>query len=480
MKHAKKLVSILLVLAMALTLSVAAFAAAGDPGTIKIENALTNTEYNAYKIFDLEFDNENDIYTYTIETGSPWYSTVSAFIAKTEGISLKTKDADTMIVEATDAFDEAAAAEFAKELKAANVTATADATLNATNGYTASVPYGYYFVDSNLGTLCELRNTNPTATISEKNEVPEIKKEVQEDSDSKWGAKNDADLGQVVDFKATIKVKTGAENYVMHDKMSDGLTFDSSTVKVFVDNTAITAGADTFTVKTSDLEHNDCDFEIVFSNAWIADKAGKDIVVEYSATVNENAVIAGEGNPNETWLDYGEEFSTEESVTTTFVWEFGVSKVIAGTTTPLAGAKFTLSKSENGTPLTFTQAGTVYTYSAAGSVTEFETTDSGKFSVKGLDADTYYLTETEAPAGYNKLNAPIKVVINNDGKVFFDDETTADADKIVEVENNTGTQLPETGGMGTTVLYVIGALLVVGAIVLLVSKKRMSMAEAAE
>ena len=479
MKHAKKLVSILLVLAMALTLSVAAFAA-GD-GTIKIENANDKATYTAYKIFDLAYDETNNAYTYTINTTSKWHSVISDFITENPGIGLSLEEYQTgvKLVKTTEAFGEDDAATLAAYLKTHQPEgATVAATLNKANSFEATgLELGYYFVDSNLGTLCSLDSTNKTASIREKNEVPEIEKEVQEDSNNAWGTENDADLGQIVNYKTTITVAAGNEGYVLHDTMT-GLTLNSGSVKVTVGGAEIaSAGNYTLSVNCSD----GCAFEIEFEDSYIATlAAGTDIVVTYSATVNADAKIA-EANPNETWLKYGEEseFESTHKKTETFVWEFGVNKIIAGTTTPLAGAKFTLSKSADGSaPLGFTKNGTVYTYSTAGTVTEFETTETGTFSVKGLDADTYYLTETEAPAGYNKLKAPIAVVIDNDGNVTFDG--SAEDDKIVDVENNTGAELPETGGMGTTVLYVIGALLVVGAIVLLVSKKRMSMAEAAE
>ena len=98
------------------------------------------------------------------------------------------------------------------------------------------------------------------------------------------------------------------------------------------------------------------------------------------------------------------------------------------------------------------------------------TTDSGKFTIKGLDADTYYLTETQQPAGYNKLSAPIKVVIDGEGNITIGTATTTAT--TVEVENHTGSLLPSTGGSGTTLIYILGAVLVLGSSVVLITKKR--------
>ena len=144
---------------------------------------------------------------------------------------------------------------------------------------------------------------------------------------------------------------------------------------------------------------------------------------------------------------------------------------------PLAGAKFTLSKKADGTdPIALVnESNNVYrvaTKDDTNTVTEITTDSTGKFTIKGLDSDTYYLTETAAPAGYNKLADPITIVIGENGVV----NGTTDAPQGVEevkVLNQSGTELPSTGGMGTTIFYVLGSILVIGAVVLLVTKKRM-------
>ena len=148
------------------------------------------------------------------------------------------------------------------------------------------------------------------------------------------------------------------------------------------------------------------------------------------------------------------------------------------TETALAGAKFTLSKNADGSnPIALVSKGNnVYRVAKTGetgTVTEITTDDTGKFTIKGLDADTYYLTETAAPAGYNKLAGPVTIVIGENGVVNGTTEASQGVDEV-KVLNQSGTELPSTGGIGTTIFYVVGGILVVGAVVLLVTKKRMN------
>lgn len=194
-------------------------------------------------------------------------------------------------------------------------------------------------------------------------------------------------------------------------------------------------------------------------------------------------MIAGEGNKNTTKLTYGDSSETTPSTTTTKTFELPVLKYTMknGTETALAGAIFTLSKTADGANLiklvsdgNDATAGDIYRVAKAddaNTVTEVTTPASGKFTIKGLDADTYYLTETKQPDGYNKLSAPIKVVISEDGTITVGENTSSVAE--VKVENNTGSLLPSTGGSGTTLIYILGAILVLGSSVVLITKKRM-------
>ncbi|MBQ3087342.1 MAG: SpaH/EbpB family LPXTG-anchored major pilin [Clostridia bacterium] len=488
MKHAKKLVSILLVLAMALTLSVAAFAA--DTGSITVTNPHkeadgTYATYTAYKIFNLSY--AGTAYTYTINSTDDVYNTVKEYAdVEANGLTLTPSTDNNFVVTVSDTF---VAAKFAAHLKD-NIDDLGAGTALTKTGDTVSateLALGYYFVDSTLGTLCALTSTDADAEITEKNEEPTATKDVKEDSTNTWGEKNDAAIGETVEFRATITAKAGALNYILHDTMSNGLTFNNTSVVVTL-NTA-TVGQTNYEVKVDDLADN-CTFEVVFTQDFCDTLKDNDtIVVTYSAVVDSDAVIADTGNPNEIKLTYGEnnEFETTPDTTTTYVWEFNIYKYTGETLpgTALANAKFKLSTDTTGNDVIDLVALGNNKYRVAkdgetNTVSEFTTDTTGKIEIEGLDEGTYYLHETEAPTGYNALTAPVTVIIDHSGNVKDSVNGEALENKTVNVENNTGTELPTTGGMGTTVLYVIGALLVVGAIVLLVSKKRMSMAEAAE
>lgn len=317
-----------------------------------------------------------------------------------------------------------------------------------------------------------------------------------------------------MNFQSTITAQAGAENYVFHDKMDAGLTYGSVTGITLNGTTVATSN---YEIKTSELG-DDCTFHVVFTQDFCDTlKANDQIVISYTATVNENAVVGGNGNKNESKVEYGENgktTTTPPSETTTYTWSVNVYKYTEGeedqdgnpTAVALSGATFTLSTSSAGTNSIAlirekdTNGNDTSTYRVAktgenGTVTEITTDSTGKFTIEGLDSGTYYLTETAAPAGYNKLAGPIKIVIadtdataaNNTstkGTVTYynydaSDATdhygdTPDGTGEIQVLNQTGTELPSTGGMGTTIFYVVGSILLIGAAVLLITKKRMS------
>ena len=488
MKHMKKLASLLLALVMVFAMSVTAFATQEGEltgGSITINDAVEGQTYNAYQILYLEsYDADSNSYAY--KANSAWESWLKT---KTSYVSIDNQGYVTWV-------EDASAADFAKlaQAYATSNSMTADGTATCAEGSTSvtisDLKLGYYLVDTTLGTLCSLDTTNPNVTMREKNKAPTNVKTVKEDSTGNYGSVNDADIGQTVNFKSTITLPKGSEKVVFHDTMSNGLTLDTTSIKVYTDAAMTTElAAGNYIVTTTGLTDG-CTFEVSFTQTYLDSlTTTATVYVGYSATVNANAVIGGKGNTNTSKVDYGDEnntTTTPDSTTTTYTWSFDVLKYGNGDETKvLKDAKFVLMNKDKSKVATivngkFTGWVDVPAAGEDGSITwpantELTTDANGKIEIKGLDADTYYLRETQAPAGYNKLANDVEVKIepteSTDGKTLT---LTAVTSKI---NNNAGTELPSTGGIGTTIFYVLGSVLVIGAAVLLVTKKRMGAAE---
>lgn len=221
-------------------------------------------------------------------------------------------------------------------------------------------------------------------------------------------------------------------------------------------------------------------FTIDFSEAFLKRFEDKEyaLIVMYSATLTEEAVIGGTGNTNETYLKYGVSSESNHSTTTTYTFGIPVLKYTGIEKTPLAGAKFKLYTDSNcndeSTALKFSlNNNNKYRYDSTNGktvLTSLETT--GRIDIEGLEAGTYYLKEIEAPKGYNLLANAVEVQITQDGKVMVKKGANLEEVTEVEVENKTGTVLPSTGGVGTTMIYLVGAVLVLGSGVVLVTKRR--------
>ena len=485
MKLTNKLAGILLALAMVLGIAAIAFAE-GETGSITIYDAAVGQTYTIYQILDLEsYNNEAGAYAYKATTA--WNTFINSEAIKGIYVEVDAQGYVTWKGDADAAAFAKLAQKYAKDNSIANQgSVTATTTTVSFNG----LDLGYYLVDTTLGTLCSLDTTNPNVVMEEKNEAPTNVKTVEEDSTGNYGEKNDADIGQTVNFKSTITAQPGAENYVFHDLMSAGLTYTGD-AKIYTDE-AMTQelAAGNYMVNANPTDSDT--FDITFTQDYLNTiTAATKLYVKYSATLNENANVGNDGNPNESKLSYGEinretgkpGSTTPPSETNTYTWDVGVFKYTMNgeTETALAGATFTLSKNADGSkPIALVSEGNnVYRVAKTGetgTVTEITTDATGKFTIKGLDADTYYLTETAAPAGYNKLAAPVTIVIGENGVVNGTTEAPQGVDEV-KVLNQSGTELPSTGGIGTTIFYIVGGVLVVGAVVLLVTKKRMNNVE---
>ena len=485
MKLTNKLAGILLALAMVLGIAATAFAE-GETGSITIYDAAVGQTYTIYQILDLEsYNNEARAYAYKATTA--WNTFINSEAIKGIYVEVDAQGYVTWKGDADAAAFAKLAQKYAKDNSIANQgSVTATTTTVSFNG----LDLGYYLVDTTLGTLCSLDTTNPDVVMEEKNEVPTNVKTVEEDSTGNYGEKNDADIGQTVNFKSIITAQPGAENYVFHDSMSAGLTYTGD-AKIYTDE-AMTRELATENYTVNDTPDDSDTFDITFEQDYLNTiTAATKLYVKYSATLNENANVGNDGNPNESKLSYGEinqetgkpGSTTPPSETKTYTWDVDVFKYTMNgeTEKALAGATFTLSKNADGSnPIALVSEGNnVYRVAKTNendTVTEITTDATGKFTIKGLDADTYYLTETAAPAGYNKLAAPVTIVIGKNGVVNGTTEAPQGVDEV-KVLNQSGTELPSTGGIGTTIFYIVGGVLVVGAVVLLVTKKRMNNVE---
>ena len=478
MKRTKSILAVILALALVLVSGVVAFAA--GEGSITVKNAVKDQTYTIYRIFDIA-DHTSDYNGILYTVNSKWND---FFTAGAAGLNYVKKGANGYVSWKTGADVAAFAKDAYSFVKSNNIAKDGEKTATGSEVKFENLDLGYYLLHSTLDSVCSLDTTTPNVTIKEKNSKPTLEKEVKENSTKDWGKTNDANIGEDVNFKITVKAADGEpKNYVIHDKMSDGLTFNAVDSIKINNGDPLTAGTD-YTIST---DCNDgCTFEISFAENLV--KPNDVIVVEYSAKINANAVVSGTGNPNESWLKYGDNNRTEKSITRTYVWKIDVLKYTTDSENKeigLGDAEFKLYKEVGGKKLYAEVKNnkiTGWTENESEAYTFVSAAD-GKIEIVGLDEGTYYLEETEAPAGYNKLAAPVKVVITkeinnetNEGTatITYSYDGGAASTGTVKVLNNKGQELPSTGGIGTTIFYIVGAVLVAAAGILLITKKRMS------
>lgn len=480
MKRVKRVLALLAAFALVLAMAVPAFAD-GNTGSITVQGAVDGELYSIYKIFDVAgYDTMTTPHKITYKVTDGWAS----FFAKgNPGATYVTLDSKKQIsattLDSTNAPAFAAAAITWAKDSAHNIKVTDSKTANKDGVTFTNVADGYYLVDTSLGALCSLDNvTGNAAKISEKNKVPSVEKKVK--SGDIYESSNSAKIGDTVKYKTTITINGSVEKVVLHDKMDTGLTFDETSVKVKVGGADVAAA--NYTLKKSGTESSDpCTFEIEFKDSYIAGlETGKQIEVTYSATLNESAVIGTPGNKNDTWLKYGNSGSVT-SETTTYSYSFDLVKTDSDGTL-LAGAKFKLYADQNcANEIKLVADGdNAYRVAKTGekAVESIETNATSALTIKGLKGTTtYYLKEIEAPKGYNELeNAFVFTIASanvSSNLVTTSNKWVEGTSTGIHIINNAGTTLPSTGGMGTTVFYVVGGGLMAVAVVLLVTKKRM-------
>lgn len=447
----KKLVSIVLALALIMVVAVASAA------TIEVKNVIDGEHYTAYKI--LNYTANGDAVSYYLSAsehasiGSVLEAAGFAFTASADGTQYVLNNADTVDVASVASYLGA----HTSDLGSALGTATADGASGEANFTGLSA--GYYFVSSSAGSLCALHSETDIATAVEKNTIPEEDKKQSKTDGNYADAQLDVNVGDTVYYQVEITDGKGTNGVItLTDVMDTGLTYQND-AKVYFNNVEVEAGETTFS-KTD----NDTGFVIAFTAAYVAGLNENDVVVvKYTAKVNESAVIRDEIN-NTATITYSEQSQTDITKVKTYDVELLKKDGEGEDANALTGAKFNLYTSETGgTALTFKNDATGYYLSdAEGASVEIDAGDGTGVNIRGLEPGTYWFEETVAPDGYNKLAGRVSVTV----------VTNATAAAKITVVNNAGTQLPSTGGIGTTIFYVLGGILVIGAAVILIARRK--------
>lgn len=490
MKSIKRIIALLLTAVMTMTMSVTAFAAGPNCSlTVNVKDGqdLKEQTINLYKLFDVttsQSDGKTN-YAYTVN------DTYKVALATTLSIPESSKNEE--FVKKVSGLDSTAVQKFANDFTATALTEKLGATETSGKIGTSKNSYefknlkpGYYLVYVTGGKEIQssLVTVDGTNEVKLKTEAPSITKTANTDTVS---------IGQVVKYTVTGSVPdtTGYSEYVykIHDTLSNGLDFvnDANGTAVNGNTVNVTVAFEKGTTdegtapKTATIDTDNSKKMSLDLSAWVKanqENKGKEFTVTYYAKVNKNAVVT---EKNSATLEYGnkpgETTTTTPSEAKTPTYSLDINKVKTGSKEKLEGAKFSLYTSEtdakNGTnPIKVTGSNGNYVVDPESTTTEFESVKSidGKgynLRVNGLAEGTYYLVETKAPDGFNKLTAPIVIKITKStdtdvNKWTISKDGTVETDKIIDVENSTGSILPSTGGMGTIAFTVVAALLVLG------------------
>lgn len=510
MKKVKKIMALMLAAIMMMAMSVTAFAAEGATGTHKLTvNAkggqdLNGQTINLYKLFDVTESgtSESKNYAYTVNTATGYKDAIkSALGTSFTGTTDEEYAAAVLALQDTEGAVQKFANDFTAKALTGNLgaTKTSDKITESKTSYEfTGLDAGYYLVyvtggkeiQSSLVTVDET-----TTTVDLKTEAPSIEKTAD---------KTTVNIGDVVTYtvKGSIPDTTGYSEYVykIHDELTKGLDFvndangtalkaGATTVNVTVafKGTGVTDAGTTPTTATLDTA-NKRKMSLDLS-AWVkanqTNNKGKEFTVTYYAKVNKDAILT---EKNKAQLEYGnkpgETTTTTPSEAKTPTYPLDINKIKKGTEEKLAGAKFSLYTSEedakNGeNAIKVSGSNGNYVVDPASTTTEFESAksiDGKKYNlhVNGLAAGDYWLVETKAPEGFNKLTNPIKVTITKAGDTEWtvSKDNAEETDKIIDIENSTGSLLPSTGGRGAIVFAVIAALLVFGVAVSFIRDKR--------
>jgi len=520
-----KILSLILALAMVLAIALPMTVSAASDASITVNGpsslVLTASDFAAYKLFDVKVSNTSTgkTYAYTPVAGLDGFLTAYPAYGADADAFKAALDANSI-----DMFD------LTKDLKAHFTTGGIAATqISDTSVRFNNLDYGYYLVvgkGENDGvdviahcSLVTVDGIDKCATINLKADAPFITKEVLnhnlDNGNGDWDEWTDINIGTNAEFKLTSRVPvmsvsdgdfpyTGYKSYTftVHDTMSAGLTFNND-VNVYIGGSATPLDASYYSVNiVSSGDGDPTVFDIVFDpDLFVTLTENASIEITYSAELNEYAVIGAPGNPNTVSLEYsnnpyttsegdgGDTGETPESVVIVYTFDLDIYKytgtLYGDDQESLPGAEFELRDSE-GNVMSFVElADGIYRLATSADDAQDITTvlisnDEGIIHIDGLDAGEYELEETEAPAGYNLIPGFITAItITHDDQegaytVWVDDAET----NTVNIQNNKGNELPGTGGMGTTIFYIVSAILTAGLVIFFVSRRKRNLLNA--
>ena len=489
MKLFKKFASFVLAFAMVMAIAMPSVVKAAGNGSITITKAKAGHTFEAYQIF------AGDVSGSTL-SNLKWGSGVTS-----DG-QIALGDAKAKANSLNNSSD---AKDFAYEVSKYLATAAKETNVFTNGNYVIDgLAPGYYLVKDKDGTvpqeqtytkfILEVVGTDVSAAV--KSSVPTSEKKVKDTNDTTgettgWQDSADYDIGDKVPFQLTGNVADdyhqykGAHQLVFHDTLSDGLTFNANSVKVYVNDSDTPVSSDQYTIAYPATDNHS--FDVTINDVKALGAHVSKVRVEYTAELNENAVIGSLGNPNKMYMEFsnnpnneqgGEKGQTPEDKVIVFTYKVNINKYDSRRV-PLVGAAFKLEK-----VLKDGEKKLVKEYT----ITE-DDPDRTTFEFTGLDDGEYILTETVTPDGYNTMN-PVKFSITAshdtesdnpqlkdlngnpiDGEISFSTKVTTGT-LTAGVINYMGSELPSTGGMGTTVLYVAGTLMILVAGVFLVMKKK--------
>ena len=450
MKKMRKIFALLIAMVMVLGMSTMVFAAGTGSITITPPDGVDTTQtitYKIYKVFDA--DGNGTAISYKLVSGK----TAAPAGFTVDGAGNVTYAGTAGATKLTQADIDAIAAYVANDDPVATVTSTGGAAAVAEN-----LPNGYYYITTTTGTVVTIDSTNPSAQVEDKNIVPGVDKTITGASSlDEDGKKALAQVGTVVDYKAEITVGKGQKGYVFKDTMGAGLAYvaDSLSVKGMTVNTDYT------------LAVSGQNITVTFNDDAINDLVqNSKITVTYKATVTSDALTVNAAK-NTATISYGNnsEFTSEPSVTEVYNAKFTVTKK-DGNNQPLADAGFVIKNADN--KYYKLDNGVVTWVDTIDAADEHKSNAQGEVpAFTGLANGTYTLIEKTVPAGYNKAADSTFTVAEHD-------YTATNLEQTTEVINNSGSELPSTGGIGTTMFYIVGSVLVIGAAVVLISKRRMA------